>query len=415
MVGALAPVSANTSPNTIRGYDSATTTISTTTHFTEDPGVRHSRLQLIWGLVGQIWGWAVLAVLLLAGWSPRLRDVAARWTGNRIGSLIPYVVLLSALLTLLGLPIAYYRGFVIEHEFGLSNQTFWAWLEDLSKGFALNLIGSVILFSLVYLFVSRFPRRWWLYSAALVIFFTVVIATIAPVVIAPLFNKFEPLQDQGLKQEVLQLADRGGVEVADVLQVDMSRQTNAANAYFTGIGPTKRIVLGDTLLANFTKDEILTIVAHEMGHQVHNDLWRGIGVGVIFFLVGFYLLYRIAELTVSRFGLRLGFRQMKDSASLPLILLLIGIISFLAQPAENTFSRYVEHEADVYSLNLTHMNDAYADALKKLGEINVSDPDPPEWIEFIFYTHPSLRKRIDFARSYRPPSAGLGPGVSLAP
>ncbi|MCL5263855.1 MAG: M48 family metallopeptidase [Chloroflexi bacterium] len=368
----------------------------------DDPGVRHSRLQLIWGLVGAIWQWIVLAAIVFGGLSPRLRDLARRLSGGRLGSLTPYVILLTVLLAVFGAPIAFYREYIIEHEFGLSNQDVWSWLGDSAKGLGVGIVTSLIIFNLIYFLVRRSPRRWWLYGAGVVIAFSVVMATLEPVLVTPLFNKFEPLRDQALKSRILAEADRGGVSVADVLQADMSRQTKAANAYFIGIGPTKRIVLWDTLLDNFSGDEVLTIVAHEMGHQVHNDIWRSIGVGAVFFLVGFYLLYRVLGPLIGRFKDRFGFSRLEDVASLPLALLLVGLLFFAAQPVQNTFSRYIEHEADRYALDLTHQNDVYANALDKLGRVNVSDPDPPAWIEFLFYSHPSLKKRIEFAREYRP-------------
>lgn len=379
-----------------------TTAIGATAFLDEDPGVRHARLQLIWGLIGEVWGWLVLAAIVFGGFSPRLRDLAYRLTGRRLGTLSPYIVLLSVLLAMLSAPVDFYRGYVIEHEFGLSNQDFWAWASDYAKGLGVAVVSGLITFNLVYWIVRKSPRRWWLYGATAVVILSVVIAALAPVLITPLFNKFEPLQDQDLRARILALSERGGVQVADVLQVDMSRQTNAANAYFIGIGPTKRIVLGDTLLANFSGDEVLTVVAHEMGHQAHGDIWRSIGVGAIFFFAGFYVLYRILGPLIRRSERRIGFSRLEDAASLPLVLLLIGLLFFVAQPVENTFSRNIEHEADRFALDLTHQNEDYASALEKLGRINLSDPDPPAWIELIFYSHPSLKKRIEFAESYRP-------------
>ncbi|MBI4318244.1 MAG: M48 family metallopeptidase [Chloroflexi bacterium] len=368
----------------------------------EDPGVRHTRLQLIWGLLGQLWSWIVLAAIVFGGLSPRLREAARHLTGGWLGTLGPYVVLLTALQWLFGAPVSFYRGYLIEHEFGLSNQDFWAWLGDAAKGLGVRIAISLVIVHLVYLIVRKSPRRWWVWSATLVVVFTVVISTLAPVVITPLFNKFEPLQDRELRQRVLELAQRGGVEVSDVLEMDMSRQTNAANAYFIGIGPTKRIVLADTLLANFTPDEVLTVVAHEMGHQVHEDIWRAIAAGAVFFYFAFYVLYRILDPVIRRFATRFGFSRLYDPASLPLVLLLLGLIFFVAQPIQNGYSRYIEHEADRYALDITRQNEAYASALEKLGRLNVADPDPPAWMEFLFYSHPSEKKRIEFAQQYAP-------------
>jgi STE24 endopeptidase len=190
--------------------------------------------------------------------------------------------------------------------------------------------------------------------------------------------------------------------VDGVQQMDMSRQTQAANDYFIGIGPTIRIVLADTLLEKFNTEEVLTIVAHEMGHQYHEDIWRMIGGGSVLFLVAFYVLFRSLDPLIRRFHHRLGFSRLDDPASLPLALLLVGLLFFVTQPIQNGFSRYIEREADRYALELTHDNEVYAGALDKLGQVNVSDPDPPGWIEFMFLTHPSLKHRIDFAQTYRP-------------
>lgn len=369
----------------------------------DDPGIRHSRLQLTWGLIATLWSWIVLAALLLSGLSPRLRDAAAKLAGNRLGSVIPYVVVLTVVTTILDWPLAFYRGFVIEHEFGLSNQTVWTWLEDSAKGLSLAVVSNLVVFGTVYLFIRRCPRRWWLCFSSLVIVVAIIGTAVYPLIIAPLFNEFQPLGDEDLKHQVLSLADSADVEVADVLQMDMSRQTKAANAYFTGIGPTQRIVVADTLLANFSDREILTVVGHEMGHQVHNDLWRALGVAAVLLCLAGYVLYRASGVTVSRFAGRLGFKDVADSASLPLLVLLVAVLIFIGGPIVNTFSRYCEHQADAYTLELTGDNEAYANALTKFGRVNLSDPDPPRWVEILFYTHPSLKRRIDFARAYRRP------------
>lgn len=367
----------------------------------DDPKVRHSRTQLAWSLVATVWGWIVLAAILFSGLSPRLRQLATDLTGNRLGNVVPYLALLTIITAILSLPLDYYRGFVIEHEFGLSNQTPWSWLADTGKWLALTLIAGVALVWPVYALIRRSPKHWWLYSSGIVALFAFVVAAIYPLIVAPLFNDLKPLSDPVLKEHIVSLADRGGIEVADVVQIDMSRQTKAANAYFAGIGPSQRIVLADTLLANFSDQEIVTVVGHEMGHQAHNDLWRGLGAAVILTLVAAYVVYRIGSAAVRRFEARFGFSDLSDSASLPLLLLLVSLVTFFGQPVQNTFSRHMEREADAYTLELTQDSEAYAQALSKLGEVNLSDPNPPEWIEFCFYTHPSLSKRIEFAKSYR--------------
>ncbi|MGQ9675288.1 MAG: M48 family metallopeptidase [Chloroflexota bacterium] len=366
----------------------------------DDSKVRHTRTQLLWSLVATVWGWAVLAAILFSGLSPRLCRLAASLTGKRLGSVAPYLALLTVLTTVLALPLDYYRGFIIEHEYGLSNQTPWSWLVDTGKWLGLTLIASLALVLPVYAIIRRTPKRWWLYSAGIVAFFAFIAAAIYPLLVAPMFNDLKPLNNPHLSQQIALMAERSGIEVSDILQMDMSRQTKAANAYFAGIGPSQRIVLADTLLANFSDAEIVTVVGHEMGHQVHNDLWRGLGTATVFILIASYVVYRSGNAAVRRFGAKFGFRDISDSASLPLLLLLVGLVTFFGQPAQNTFSRYLEREADAYTLELTGDNEAYISALVKFGEVNLSDPNPPEWVEFWFYTHPSLSKRIEFARGH---------------
>lgn len=366
----------------------------------EDPKVSHSRTQLLWGLAATVWRWVVLAAILFSGLSPRLCQLAADVTGKRLGKVAPYVVLLTVVTAALSLPLDCYRGFVLEHAFGLSNQTWWSWLLDTGKGVGLSVVVSLGIVVPAYALMRRFPNRWWLYVAALAIVLAVIGTALYPLVVTPLFNDVQPLQDESLKTQILQLADKAGLAVADVVQVDLSRQTRAANAYFAGMGPAQRIIVSDTLLANFSEEEILAVVGHEMGHQVHNDLWRGLAATSVLTLVAAYLVHRGACTLARRFGPRFGFRDLSDAASLPLLVLLVAVVSFVGQPATNTFSRHLEHQADAYTLELTRLNTAYASALTKFGEINLSDPNPPEIVELLFYTHPSLAKRIEFARSY---------------
>jgi len=364
-----------------------------------EAAIHYSRTKLLLSLVATAWSGIVLAAILFTGLSARIRDSARRILSGRRGVLPVYILAFGLLTWLLALPLDYYSGFVVEHQFGLSTETAPGWLLDHARGFGLNLLMGIPVAAALYWMIRRAPRWWWLGVAGLFILLTVILATLAPVVVSPMFNSYRPIQDRALADRIETMASGAGVKISEVLEEDTSQRTVKANAYFTGIGPTKRIVLTDNLLNNFTSDEIVVVVAHELGHQVHNDIWRSIALGSGFYLVGAYLLYRMLEFSVPRVGPRFGFGRIDDVASLPLSLLLFGTLSFMAMPALNSFSRQVEHQADVYALELTHDPASFISAMEKLGRMNLSDPNPPKLLEVLFYDHPSIQERVDYARS----------------
>jgi len=220
---------------------------------------------------------------------------------------------------------------------------------------------------------------------------------IVPVLVDPVFNKFVPLQNQVLKQKLLDEAGRAGIEGARVFQVDKSRQTKEMNAYVTGLGPTKRIVLWDTLLQKMDEDEILAVMAHEMGHYVLHHLWKGLAWGLLIAFPALFVLQKIYEWGLPRVGGAAG-----DPVTLPWLLLIFSIGSFLGAPIENGISRHIEHEADKFGLELTHLNEPMAASFVRFAEDSKVNPNPSPFIEFWRYSHPSLSKRITFAMNYKP-------------
>jgi STE24 endopeptidase len=275
-------------------------------------------------------------------------------------------------------------------------------LIDLAKGAALGLAFEVPLSAVSYAVIRRSPRWWWLILSGLALPFTVLLAQLYPVLIAPIFNKFVPVADPDLEDRVRALAARAGVRVAEVTQMDMSRQTRKANAFFAGLGPTKRIALGDTLVEQFTPDEVEVIVAHELGHQVHHDIWKGVVAGSVASLGGAFLLSRLAEPLARRFQGRLGFASIGDVASAPLLGLLVSWLSVLTMPLANAFSRrVVEWPADRYALELTGRHDAFISGMEKLTRLNLTDPDPPALVKYLLYSHPPVAERIADARAHR--------------
>jgi STE24 endopeptidase len=222
----------------------------------------------------------------------------------------------------------------------------------------------------------------------------------------PLFNKFEPLRDRALAKRITDLAAGEGVRVSDVLQMDMSKQTKKANAMFTGVGNTKRIILADTLLDEFTEDEVEVVLAHELGHQVHRDLWKLIGLQVPVTLFTFFAAHRLTGPILDRYGEKWGLEVEQgaaDVAALPLLSLVGGAAGMVLGPVLNAIVRsLVEHPGDVYALDLTDKRDAFISAMEKLGKMNLSNPRPSALVKWMLYDHPTLQERIDFGRAYQP-------------
>jgi Zn-dependent protease with chaperone function len=306
------------------------------------------------------------------------------------------------------LPIAWYQGFALEHQYGLSNQTFATWIRDEVKGQALNLaaVGLIPLVSLAYAAIQKSPRRWWLWLSLGALPVVVAGTLLQPLVFDPAFNRFTPLHDQQLKGKILALAERAGIPGRNVYEVDKSAQTKKLNAYVNGFGASQRIVLWDTTLRAMREDEILFVMGHEMGHYVLGHIWKSIAFTAVLNFALFYLSFVAMRAAVARFGERWGFRELHDVASLPLLILTFGIASFAAQPVTNSYSRSTEHEADVYALEITHANDAGARAYIKLGAQNRSDPEPSAVVKVFLYTHPPLIERIRFAIAYHPWTEG---------
>ena len=227
------------------------------------------------------------------------------------------------------------------------------------------------------------------------LFFNVVLANLAPLIIFPLFFKFAPLPEQyvELGERLLKLAERTNTKVSGVYTFDMSKRTKEANAALVGLGNSRRIIIGDTLLESSTSDEVETVFAHELGHHVHQDMLLGIGVQTIITLVGFFLASKLMMLGNTFFG----FAGVSDVAAMPLLGLVLGFYGILTMPLENTYLRWRETLADQYALNLTGKGEIYASALKRLANQNLAEIDPEPWVEFLFYSHPSLKKRIRMA------------------
>jgi Zn-dependent protease with chaperone function len=366
-----------------------------------DEMLQHTRIRNVLYFVGLGWAAAMMLGLLYTGASKRMRDLAARAAPKPFLAAMLYIVLFILAVTILEFPLAYYSGFVVPHQFGLTKQTFPSWMLDLGKGLAVNLAIVPLLGALALLGIRK-VKNWWAALWAVSIPLTVLLLVISPILLDPIFSKFEPLRDEVLRQKLVALASRAGIEKGRVYQVDKSKQTETMNAYVAGIGPTNRIVMWDTLLAKMDHDEVLAVMGHEMGHYVLHDVWKGLAFSVGISFVSFFAVQRVHDRGLRKFGPRWGFSEKGDPASVPWLLFLAGALSFVLSPVYNGYSRYIEHRADMFGLEVTRLNEPMATAFRKMAEDSKRDPDPHPLTEFWRHSHPPIAKRIPFALSYRP-------------
>ena len=358
-----------------------------------------------------LWGFAVPALILWSGLSARLRDLAGRASRRFYVQLVIYFALYAALNWIADLPLGYLFGFVRQHAYGLSNQTLAKWSSDALKGLGVGIVGGALVVWIPYLLLRRSPRRWFVWTAAASLPVMIFALLVSPLVIDPLFNDFGPMKDKALEGRILALAERAGIEGSRVFEVEKSVDTKAVNAYVTGLFGSKRIVLWDTLLAKLAPEETLAVMGHEMGHYILQHVWKGVLLGVAVVLFACWAVDRTAHRLIRRFSHRFGFTRLDDPAALPLILLLVGLGTFLIQPIGLAWSRHIEHQADRFALETTRDNRALAMAFVKLQQENLSNPRPGLLYKIWRSSHPPLGERIDFANRYRPWEAAPEPGA----
>jgi STE24 endopeptidase len=341
----------------------------------------------------------VMWLLLRFRLSMRMRDLAERITRFRPLQTAIYWVQFIVLVTVVTFPLTIYEGYIREHKYGLSNQAFGQWMRDqavvLGVGIVLGAIFMVPLFGLV----RRLGKNWWVWGAVTTVVFIAFIALIAPVYIAPLFNKYTKLEEPSLKDPILSMARANGIPATDVYEFDASRQSNRVSANVSGFAGTLRISLNDNLLKRCTLPEIATTMGHEMGHYVLNHIYKGLVMNGVVIVIGFAFLSWGINLALSRWGNSWGVRGSGDVAVLPLAVIVLSIYFFVTTPINNTITRTMEFEADMYGLNAARQPDAEANVDLLLGEYRKMDPGPIE--EFVFFDHPSGRTRITAAMRWK--------------
>ena len=365
----------------------------------------HRSGNVLW-VVTTTWGLVIPAMFLFTGLSARIRTWAKALGRKWFFIVGLYFVIFSVITFVIDLPLSYYQGFVRQHAYGLSNQTFEKWAGDQVKGLMVSLVMGVMFLWVPYLLLKKSPGRWWLYTGLAAIPFLVLVIFVQPIWIDPLFNRFGPMKDKALEADILRLAERAGIEGSRVFEVAKSEDTKALNAYVAGVGGTKRIVLWDTILARLEPPQLLVVMGHEMGHYVLGHVWKLIVFFSALIIATLYAVHRVAGRLIDRHRERFGFHELSDVASLPLIVLLFSAFSLLVTPGALAVQRHFEHEADRFGLEMTHSNHAAATAFAILQQDNLAVPRPGPLYVLWRASHPPLGERIDFCNDYRPWETG---------
>jgi STE24 endopeptidase len=353
----------------------------------------YHRLRRWLGVVSSVVDVVTLLVLLLTGWTVGLRDFAERWTTHYSLALLIYLLVLGLISYVVSLPLDFFKGFWLEHRFELSNLTLRAWFKDQVKGLAVGGLLAMLAAQFVYATLRHWPQHWWIIAGTAFMFFFVVLANLAPILILPLFFKFKPLDNQALAERLLALSRRADTRVRGVFEWKLSEKSRKANAALLGLGNTRRIILSDTLLESLNEDEVEVVLAHELGHHIRHHLPQKLAIQAAATFTGFYLIDQVLQ----RWNSALGFRGLADFANLPLVILVGTAFSVVLMPVVNIHSRACERQADAYALAVVRERSAFVSAIEKLAAMNLAERQPPAWIEFVFHSHPSVDERIRFA------------------
>jgi Zn-dependent protease with chaperone function len=375
-------------------------------------------------LLGQIafWGqiagffYSVIVLLLILRWrlAAKFRDWAENASSSRFVQVLIFAPSILLTIAILGIPLDIATEWV-SRRFGLSVQSWASWLWDWTKGELVSIVVGTVLLSILYAVIRRSPRRWWFYFWLAALPIGVFLIFLQPLVVDPLFHKFEPLasKDPALTASLEQMVQRAGENIPPerMFWMGAGEKTTELNAYVTGIGASKRVVVWDTTIAKMNTPQIVFVAGHEMGHYVLGHIWKGMIFGAVCLFVIFYIGSKIIGGMLARSGTRWGIRDLGDWASFPALLLLLTVLAFIANPIFSSFSRHDEHQADQYGLEVTHgltpdSGQIAAQAFQVLGEVDLSDPDPNPLGVFLFYSHPAIPDRVRFSLTYDPWAKG---------
>jgi STE24 endopeptidase len=370
----------------------------------EDKASRYQRLKRHASIAALVWSVLLLGGLLASGASARLRDAAAALASRMAPepwqpglTVLCYVVLLTLINEIGSLPLGFWSGYLLERRYDLSTETFAGWLGDEVKSLAVGMLLGGGAAGILYWCIRTSPEYWWLIAGGIFTLLIVALANIAPVLLLPLFYTVKPLDREALRRRLVALADRAGARVLGAYEWGLGGKTRKANAALAGIGGTRRILVSDTMLAEYSDDEIEVVLAHEIAHHVHGDIWKGILFESVLVVAGFYLASRLLVAMAAAAGLR----GVADVAGLPLLLLAAGAVSVVMLPVAHAMSRAFERSADRFALDLTRNPGAFISAMRRLAAQNLAEEDPSPIVQWLFYSHPPIRDRIAAAEAFR--------------
>ena len=358
---------------------------------------RYNRIHRWLGVGGFVIGAVFLVVLVITGWSGWLRDLALRrGFQNYTLAVFLYVFFLLLISKALGFGLDYY-GFELERRFQLSTQNFRAWLWDEAKGFLVGLVMATIVVELLYFMIRQSPQHWWLITWALFMGLFILLAQLAPVVLFPIFYKFEPLDNEDLRRRLVLLGEHAGTRIRGVYRWKLSEKSKKANAALTGLGSTRRIILADTLLDNYAPEEIEAVLAHELGHHVHRHILKSIFVQAGITFLGFWIANFVLHYAVDHHM----FEELSDFANLPLLAITATLLSLLLMPALNAYSRFNERQADHYAFESIAGVGPFISSMNKLAQQNLAERTPSKWVELLFHSHPAISRRVAAAEEWQ--------------
>lgn len=357
---------------------------------------KYNKTKLILGISQTVLTFILLLLFITSGLSSTLVSEIRIYFENEYMVFLGFIFTIGLASSVIFFPINFYSGFILEHKYNLSTQSFFQWTKEELKSTAVSTVIGIPILLFFFYAIVEYGSIWWLPFAIVIFLVSVVLARIVPVFILPLFYKLSPIEDEDLRNRIEALASDAGIKVQNVFSFDMSKNTKKANAAFTGIGKSKRILLGDTLLNNYSKDEIETVIAHELGHYKKKHIVKNIIIGTTFSFLTLFLIAYLYEITLPVFD----FGSIKDIAAIPLIALWGMIVGLILTPLSNILSRKYEFEADEYAVTVTGKHEAFVNTLERLTDQNLGDRDPHPFVEWFFYSHPSVQKRINAINNF---------------
>ncbi len=356
----------------------------------------YNKIKLRLSMIDLVLNILLVTVLSFSGISVLIAEKSVI-TGNIYGDFLVFVMIISVGLSIIGLPFDFYGSYIVEHKFGLSNQTFFKWVWERLKSTALSIVIGVPVSLMFYFLIRSMGDKWWLYFAGFIFVISVFFARVAPVVIFPLFYKFTKLEDGEIKEKLDKILADVNIKITGIFSFNMSKDTKKANAGFTGLGKSKRIILSDTLLEKFTPDEIAIVFAHEAGHYKHRHIIKNIMFSTVVIFSSFYLCSVLHSITIKS----MGFENVYDLAALPALVFYLTLSGLIMMPVTNYISRRYEFQADRYAVEITSDLNSFISTMEKLAEINLADKEPHPVVEFFLYSHPSIKRRIETAKNLK--------------